>query len=271
MNNLVKRTIFGAIYVALIICSILFFRPYFFQFLFLIISAFAVREFHKINHSDSMLTVCGVVLAWLLFSWISITCNTTYFSASYYLAATYGTVLILTIVAELFKKAEDPIHNWGILFAGQVMIALPFAMMNFLYQKSAALLLSLFIIIWLNDTGAYCVGSLIGKHKMFERVSPKKSWEGFVGGAVVAIIIGYLLFSDPLHLTGLNYNWLQSIIMSLTIVIFGTLGDLQESLMKRTLGIKDSGNVIPGHGGLLDRFDSVLLATPALVVLLLLF
>lgn len=256
---------------ALVVTSLLFFRPYYFQLLFLVVSTLAVHEFHRICKSDMLLTLSGMLLAWLMFSSASLFACTGYYFSAVLLAALYGLVLMLTLVAELFKKADNPIDNWGVLLAGQVMVALPFALMNSLFSRSAMLLLALFVIIWLNDTGAYCTGSLIGRHKMFPRVSPGKSWEGLAGGAVFAMAAGYVFFSDPFGFTTMTFTWWQSLLLSLVIVVFGTFGDLVESLTKRTLGIKDSGNVIPGHGGWLDRFDSILLATPALVLALLAF
>ena len=138
--------------------------------------------------------------------------------------------------------------------------------------------LSVFIFLWVNDTGAYCVGSLLGRHKLFPRISPGKSWEGSIGGAVFVLLaawgIGWLdnmqvldtdhpstLFTGMLSIPA----WLG---LGLVVVVFGTWGDLVESLFKRTLGIKDSGSILPGHGGMLDRFDSSLLAIPAAVVYL---
>ena len=125
------------------------------------------------------------------------------------------------------------------------------------------MLLAVFVTIWVNDTGAYLVGVTLGKHRLFERISPKKSWEGFIGGALFALLSGYIfsLFIPEINLL----NWM---IFSELIVIFGTFGDLTESLIKRTLEVKDSGNIIPGHGGLLDRFDSMLLAAPVIYLFL---
>ena len=131
--------------------------------------------------------------------------------------------------------------------------------------------LSIFIFLWTNDTGAYCSGSLFGKHKLFPRVSPGKSWEGSIGGGIlvlaVAALIGYIENStDGLTPVALSIPaWMG---LGLVVVVFGTWGDLVESLFKRTLGIKDSGNILPGHGGMLDRFDSSLMAMPAAVVYL---
>jgi phosphatidate cytidylyltransferase len=149
---------------------------------------------------------------------------------------------------------------------GQGFIALPFSLLSYIFFINGfqpLILLAVFVTIWVNDTGAYLVGVTLGKHRLFERISPKKSWEGFFGGAFFALISAYVfsLFIKDLSL-------IQWLIFSEIIVIFGTFGDLAESLLKRTLNMKDSGNVIPGHGGLLDRFDSMLLAAPAVYLFL---
>jgi phosphatidate cytidylyltransferase len=133
--------------------------------------------------------------------------------------------------------------------------------------------MSVFIFLWANDTGAYCAGSLFGRHKLFPRVSPGKTWEGSIGGAVIVLIIAavisYFAGSDA-SLSTLNaqLSTLKWLGLGLVVVFFGTWGDLVESLFKRTLGIKDSGNILPGHGGMLDRFDSSLMAIPAAVIYL---
>jgi len=138
--------------------------------------------------------------------------------------------------------------------------------------------LSVFVFLWVNDTGAYCVGSLLGRHKLFPRVSPGKSWEGSIGGAVFVLAVAYLVgwldnteiadadHASPVFMGMLSIpEWMG---LGLVVVVFGTWGDLVESLFKRTLGIKDSGSILPGHGGMLDRFDSSLLAIPAAVIYL---
>jgi phosphatidate cytidylyltransferase len=157
----------------------------------------------------------------------------------------------------------------------QMYIALPFSLINVLAFNATnegfvafntLLPLSIFIFLWVNDSGAYCVGSLIGRHKLFPRISPGKSWEGSVGGAVFVLAAAYAIsyFLDQQQMLSMP-AWLG---LGLVVVIFGTWGDLVESLFKRTLGIKDSGNILPGHGGMLDRFDSSLLAIPAAVIYL---
>jgi phosphatidate cytidylyltransferase len=186
----------------------------------------------------------------------------------------YLATLTAAVIRELFIPQDDPIRSWGNLCAGQLMIALPFALMNGILMENKFLLLALFIIIWLNDSGAYIVGSLMakrkqGNHKMFPRVSPAKSWEGLIGGFIFDILAGYIFYHIgwTVDLTLTPYPLLNSILFALTIGIFGTLGDLIESLFKRTIGVKDSGKFLPGHGGVLDRFDSLLLAVPVVYLL----
>ena len=163
----------------------------------------------------------------------------------------------------------NAIQSWGNLCAGQVMIALPFALMNGVMMHSKWLMLALFILIWVNDSGAYIVGSLMakrkgGNHKMFPRVSPAKSWEGLIGGFIFDLLAGYVFF-----LVGwtADMGLVNSLLFAFVVGVFGTLGDLMESLFKRTLGVKDSGKLMPGHGGALDRFDSLLLAVPVVYFL----
>ena len=199
----------------------------------------------------------------------------------------YLVTIIYLLVAELYLKQQDPIQDWAYTMLAQMYIALPFSLLNVLAFNATKdglvvfnplLPLSVFVFLWVNDTGAYCVGSLLGRHKLFPRISPGKSWEGSIGGAVFVLLAAYGIgYLD--NMTGLGADspsWLANGMLSipewlglgLVVVVFGTWGDLVESLFKRTLGIKDSGNILPGHGGMLDRFDSSLLAIPAAVVYL---
>lgn len=172
---------------------------------------------------------------------------------------------------KLYKKDDvHPFINIALFYLGILYVALPFALINILIFPdgvySYAVLLGLLILTWANDIGAYFAGILFGKTKLFERISPKKSWEGSIGGATLAIISAWVISR---YFDGLNrVEW---IIVALIIVIAGTYGDLVESHFKRTMQIKDSGSSIPGHGGFLDRFDSLLLAVPFVVVFLKLF
>src|ERR1035437_210244 len=265
MNNFVKRTLSGFLFVLLIVGSILLSRFTFAPF-FALICGWAVYEFHKLTNRQPELTVnpwIGLIGGVLIFL-----CSFLYASGiwRYPVYSIYGSYIVLVLIFELYRQKGNPIHNWAFFILGQIFIALPFSLLNFILfidKWQPLLLLSVFVTIWVNDTGAYLIGVTFGKHRLFERISPKKSWEGFIGGAVAALISGYIfsMFIPQLSLM----NWL---FFSEIIVISGTFGDLMESLMKRTLDVKDSGNVIPGHGGLLDRFDSMLLVSPVIFIYL---
>ena len=169
-------------------------------------------------------------------------------------------------------------NDWAYTMLSQMYIALPLSMINVLAFRQTPdgtthfyflLPLSIFIFLWVNDSGAYCSGSLFGKHKLFPRISPGKTWEGSIGGGILVLLAAFLIWF--LESKGDNYsnlNLVEWLGLGLTVVFFGTWGDLVESLFKRTLGIKDSGNLLPGHGGMLDRFDSSLMAIPAAVIYL---
>lgn len=271
MSNFWQRTLSGAVYVALVVSSILV-HPIFFGVLFLVITILAVREYHHLMQSSRFQTIGSSILGALLFLclWIFNRHNTPV-EVWHAIAALYILGVVAMLIAELFLKSSNPIHNWGNTLVSQIMIALPFSLMNNVLAYNKYVLLALFILIWINDSGAYCVGSLMakrvaGNHKMFPRVSPGKSWEGLIGGIVFALLTGYLFYTtgwtDTMHIT--HYPLIDSLLFALAVAIFGTFGDLMESLFKRTIGVKDSGRFLPGHGGVLDRFDSLLLATPAI-------
>jgi phosphatidate cytidylyltransferase len=178
----------------------------------------------------------------------------------------------LALVLELFNKSD---HSWkriGTYFTGWVYIAIPFGLLNALFliprvdDYFNGLILGLFVIIWSSDVFAYLVGSAIGRHKLFERISPNKSWEGSIGGLVFALVAAYVLsiFFKPFDLQ-------QWMIIAAIIVITGSFGDLVESMFKREAGVKDSGTILPGHGGVLDRFDATIFAVPFVFVYVNLF
>lgn len=268
MNNFVQRTLSAVVYAGLVLSSILVApacfggHPLLFGVLMMIISTLAVREFHTLVNSDIKTTTYAMMSNALLFS-------TLYFL--FYgdmiwrgLLVAYVAIMLLALITHLFRPQVQPIQSWGNLCAGQLMIALPFALMTGVLMHSKWLMLALFILIWVNDSGAYIVGSLMakrkgGNHKMFPRVSPAKSWEGLIGGFVFDLIAGYVFFR--IGWTA-DMGLINSLWFALAVGVFGTLGDLMESLFKRTLGVKDSGKFMPGHGGVLDRFDSLLLAVP---------
>ena len=274
MKNLIVRTITGVLFVAAIVTC--FLKPEAMIFLFALITGLTIWEFTGlVNNLKEVIVNRFLCTAAGVYFFLAV--------AGYCTGMTPATVFIpylLTvmyiIISELFLQAPHPLHNWAYSMLSQMYIALPFATINMLACQTAPtgevsynylLPLSVFIFLWVNDTGAYCVGSLLGKHKLFPRVSPGKSWEGSIGGAVFVLIaaalIGGVFVPDG---NGLSIAvWMG---LGLVVVVFGTLGDLVESLMKRTIGVKDSGNILPGHGGMLDRFDSSLMAIPAAVVYL---
>ena len=269
MNNFVTRTLSSVVYVAVMVSSVLV-HPVAFGVVFCAISMWAVYEFMHLQQAPNYLKIGAMIAGGILFaslwSWHNVPVDIRVLLLSSIIA--YMAVSMVLIVTELFAKQANPIANWGLFAQSQCMVALPFALMNVVMMKCPYLLLALFICIWINDAGAYIIGSLMGKrkggnHKMFPRVSPAKSWEGLAGGVLFTLVAGVVFYA---------IGWMQNLGFALTFAaiasVAGTLGDLVESLMKRTIGVKDSGFFLPGHGGVLDRFDSLLLATPAICVFL---
>lgn len=276
MNNFIARTITGILFVATIV--VCFLNPTAMIFLFALVTGLTVWEFTGLVNDRPgvavnrfISTVAGV------YFFLAMAGTTSGFTSSTVFIP-YLITIIYLLVAELYAKQEDPVHDWAYTMMSQMYVVLPFSLLNMLAFRAApegimyvyTLPLSVFVFLWVNDTGAYCCGSLFGKHKLFPRVSPGKSWEGSIGGGVfvlaAAALVWYLTDTYDMNPTGMGmWEWMG---LGLTVVVFGTWGDLVESLFKRTLGIKDSGNILPGHGGMLDRFDSSLLAIPAAVVYL---
>ncbi len=276
MKNFIVRTITGVLFVAAVVTC--FLNPRAMVLLFGLVTGLTIWEFAglvndrpDVTINKMISTIAGVYLFFAMAGY-----NSGLTPSSVFIP--YLVSIIYLLVAELYLKAEDPIHNWAYTMMSQIYIALPFSLLNvlaFRYNGTEIVYgylapLCVFIFLWMNDTGAYLCGSLLGKHKLFPRVSPGKSWEGSIGGGilVVAIAVGIWYFTEQYGVNELGLSALEWAGMGLTVVIFGTWGDLIESLFKRTLGIKDSGTILPGHGGMLDRFDSSLLAIPAVVVYL---
>lgn len=269
-NNFIQRTITGIVFVAVLVGCILG-GPIPFTILFALISALTIREFGSIVGKSGEVIInkpiCMLAGVFLFFGFAYLGVA----PGDSSVLIPYLFLVIYLLVSELYLKRKNPLHNWAYTMMGQMYIALPFALLNVLAfhtnvtgsasEYNPILPLSIFIFNWVNDTGAYCTGVLFGKHRLFERISPKKSWEGSIGGAVFCVIAAFVMARFfPFLSLGV---WVG---LGLVIVVFGTWGDLTESLLKRTLGIKDSGNILPGHGGMLDRFDSSLMAIPAAVV-----
>ena len=275
-KNLITRTIFGALFVAIMVCG--FLSPQYMVVLFAIITGMTLWEFtglvntiEGVNVNRFISTAAGV------YFFIAVAGQRLGFVEGFSAYIPYILSVVYLLIAELYLKNENPVATWAYTMLGQMYIALPFSLLNALAFNATPtgmvvynplLPLAVFVFLWMNDTGAYCVGSLIGRHKLFPRVSPGKSWEGSIGGGLVVMGVAGLVATyvdngaQPMLTI---WQWLG---LGLTVVVCGTWGDLVESLFKRTLGIKDSGNILPGHGGMLDRFDSSLLAIPAAVVYL---
>ena len=272
MKNFIQRAITGLIFVAVLIgCMVA--SPLSFGVLFCIISALATAEFcNLMNRQENVkvnrnICVLGSVALFPCFFYYGMN------PAQTGIFIPYLIIIIYLMISELYLKKEHPLNSWAYAMLSQMYVGLPFALLNVLafhtdgWESVSAyqfiLPLSIFAFNWVNDTGAYCTGMLLGKHPLFKRISPKKSWEGSIGGAVFSIAAAFALAHFfPILST---IEWVG---LGLTVVVFGTWGDLTESLMKRYLGIKDSGNILPGHGGMLDRFDSAIMAIPAAVVYL---
>lgn len=274
MKNFITRALTGFVFVALVIGCTLY-NELTFIALFALLAGMSIYEFATIVNQHGEATINRIVCVlsgiylFIAFAYLSM------FPGHNEVLIPYLFLMVYLLISELYLKRKNPVHNWAYTFMSQMYVALPFALLHVLAFHTDAtqvaqsptynpiLPLSIFIFNWANDTGAYCAGMLFGKHRLFERISPKKSWEGSIGGAVISVVAAIILAQ---YFTFLSLPaWIG---LAITVVIFGTFGDLTESLLKRTLGIKDSGTILPGHGGMLDRFDSALMAIPATVVYL---
>ena len=279
MKNFIIRAITGILFVAIVVTC--FLDPRAMVLLFALVTGLTVWEFTGLVNEREDVTVnrfiCTVAGVYFFFA-VAYFCSDVYGgSAKSMVFIPYLVTVVYLLVAELYGKQPDPINNWAYTMLSQMYIALPFSLINVLaftatpdgrVMFNTILPLSVFVFLWANDTGAYCVGSLLGRHKLFPRISPGKSWEGSIGGGLLVVALAWAYgWYESSHGMGFLNEW-QWAGLGLVVVIFGTWGDLVESLFKRTLGIKDSGNILPGHGGMLDRFDSSLLAIPAAVVYL---
>ncbi len=259
------RAITGFFFVIVMLASVLSGAAPFLLFFFLL-SIFSLLEFYKIVQTDDVKPniIGGLLLTAALFIPVIL-----HFLAD----RPFSDILVaipfsfLICFAELYRKGKKPFHSVAYTFFGLVMVIVPFIFytsMAFMGgDYNAHISMSFLILLWSSDTGAYLAGRALGKNKLFERHSPKKTWEGLFGGLVLsllaAFIIGLYFRELPLYLWAL---------CSVIIVLCGTAGDLFESMLKRSMDIKDSGSILPGHGGLLDRFDGLLMSAPLVYVVL---
>ncbi|MDL2296356.1 phosphatidate cytidylyltransferase [Bacteroidales bacterium OttesenSCG-928-B11] len=264
MRNLITRAITGIIFISLIISS--FFLPwYVFAVIFLFFTIVAIYEYTHIarQSGSSPQFASTMTLAVTIFVAAQITHTLPIFSAVLLLLS--AILFLVVFIVELYRKKEKPLLNIATTLLPLAWIVTPFALSGLWAFRlgSANTVLAIFIFIWLYDTLAYCTGSLFGKHRLFERISPKKSWEGFILSLILTTVIAAFFVKIPYFATALPNTSLAWIGFALTIIISSTFGDLVESLFKRSANVKDSGTIFPGHGGILDRFDSFFFALPA--------
>ncbi len=262
-SNLIQRIV-AALIGAPLIVFLTVYSSVSFWLLFMLIAILTQYEFYKLLGLNGNFplkiygTFCGAVITSLTFF---VESNQVNFSFYYIIVP----LLTFTFFIKLYKKADaKPFENLGYTFLGVIYVALPMALLIEVVLENGKftplLAIGILIILWVNDSGAYFTGSFFGKRKLFERISPKKTWEGFFGGAIFALIAAFIFAR-----TSGTLDIFQWLIIAAIIVVTGTLGDLVESLFKRSIAIKDSGSIIPGHGGFLDRFDGLLLSMPFIV------
>lgn len=271
MDKFLVRTV-SAIGFAGVIIAAIWLGPLYAGIVFFLAGAFSLHEFYalckKENYKPALIP--GLLIHLGIFAWV--------FKGSFeltgfakYLTAAFILLVFASLLRELFGKQERPMANAALTIFGNLYISIPFALLVFFYEFAghgmhAGLLFSVFLLIWTNDTGAYIVGSAFGKHKLFPSVSPGKTWEGTIGGFVFVGLASWLL---PFVFPYLTFGFLFP--MGIIAAIGATTGDLIESRWKRSLGVKDSGRFLPGHGGFLDRFDALLIASPLVFAYCLLF
>lgn len=265
MKDIYIRTLTGIVFLIIVIGSILL-DPLAFLIVFSVFNFIGLKEFSQLatpssNHKATPEYYLFGMLVYIIIG----------LSGLGYIDIRYNAIIFviffIQIAVELFRKNNPRWKNIATMLTGYIYIAIPFGLMNSLFysgaidQPRSGILMGMFVLIWTSDVFAYLTGSLIGKHKLHERISPKKTWEGSIGGLLFAFMAAYILsiFVPQLNLV----EW---IVLAIIIVISGTIGDLTESLLKRNAGVKDSGTIFPGHGGVLDRFDAVIFATPMVFV-----
>ena len=269
MNNTVTRTLSGICFLAIVIGGLLL-NKYLYAALITFMMVTMLYEFYRMTMGELFPRTRALAITLGCCSFLSL-----FFVMAFRLdirLVGFGAILLLVLmVSTLMVKDKGEFKLFAFLYTGLMYIAVPLTLSNFVVfdqagQFNGRPMLAFFIIIWASDVGAYCIGTLLGKYskKLFPSVSPKKTWAGFWGGLVFAVLAGLILVWTGLW----TYPWYHAIILSLIMHVAGVFGDLFESQWKRVCDIKDSGNIIPGHGGMMDRFDSALFAIPAGVIYL---
>ena len=284
-KKFITRTLSAAVFAGVLLSSI-FLGYITFSILFFIISIWALHEFYKLMELKQLTPnktigfTIGILWYLFCFLWCADELLILEVSGSNLMLLLFLSFVLLFILsaAELFRNKEKPFENIAVTFFGILYAVLPFCLFHFIACPNSLALLSfgakhyesfivfgLFLLIWSNDTFAYLVGSFIGKNKMYERISPGKTWEGTIGGALLTVLFS-MFFYNWFGVLSTN-DWM---LIGIIVAVFGTVGDLIESMLKRSVGVKDSGNVMPGHGGILDRFDSLIYVLPLVFLYLML-
>lgn len=276
MKGLRTRATSAVIFVILTLGGILG-GSYSFLTLFTVVTAFCLFEFLKMvldryKRRDLVRIGLGIMLGLLphlFFSYLLLNKIVIDVHGALSIAIILMTFIFLMFIYELFANSKTPFENVAMMVTGVVYIGVPFAMLDYIAFRSGnfewQIVLGVLLLTWLSDTGAYLSGSQFGSTKLFPRISPNKTWEGFIGGAILVLCSSqFLAYFFPL------LTWVNWLILSVIVIIFGSLGDLVESMLKRSLGVKDSGNILPGHGGLLDRFDAFIFLLPFVAAYLML-
>ncbi|MCI9042871.1 MAG: phosphatidate cytidylyltransferase [Muribaculaceae bacterium] len=272
MPNILTRAISGAIYVALLLGCLILSPRVAFAILMLVFSIFGAIEYSRMTGSKStLLRLFDIVATALPPFFVLMAVKATGLSTTT-IAWGAGSVCFLypffRMGAQLYVKSPAPLEDAARGCLGVYYIGIALASAAMAAQLAPAVVILMFVMIWLNDTGAYLVGCRWGRTKLFERISPKKTWEGAAGGALFAMAAGVaapLLPGDLFH-----FGSVAGLLLGLAVCVAGTIGDLVESMIKRQEGVKDSGNLIPGHGGILDRIDSLLFAAPVTLIFIML-
>ena len=253
------RAITGFFFIIVMLASVLT-GQYVFDVFYFLLGGFCLWEFYGLLKDTSIKPNVPVALINAAFIYI-VFALLAYYDGANKLVLLLPVALSAVAIAELFKKHDAPFTNIAYTYFGLMFTIVPFSFFHALAYLNTTfnphLPMAFLLMLWGNDTGAYLVGSKFGRTKLFERHSPKKTWEGFIGGIVITIGIGFILNNFYAEVALQHFIW-----MALLISIFGTIGDLIESMLKRSLNVKDSGGILPGHGGLLDRFDGLLMAAP---------
>ncbi|MCD4768743.1 MAG: phosphatidate cytidylyltransferase [Bacteroidales bacterium] len=266
MNNLIIRALTG-IFILVFILGGIWLHPITFAVVGFVIMVASLIEFYKLLSVIGLVSdkIAGVAIGIIIYL-ISLAVSAGMADSMFFMIVIPA--VILFFIFELYRTNGNPFANLANTLLGVIYISLPFALMPFSAFShsgtfSPLLLVGFFILLWTYDSAAYLIGTSIGRHRLFERISPKKSWEGAIGGIMIAMVAGRIL-SGWLSL----FSATEWIILAALISLFATFGDLFQSLLKREAGVKDSGSVMPGHGGFLDRFDGFLFAFPVTFIFL---